>query len=267
MRRQLTEQEKAAAPPLAEGILVVLALVLTAIPPNLLTLDLQLGVAMSRTAPILLPLVALSLIATYLLARRKGYRQLCAGLAVGVLAGAISTAAYDAFRLGGMKAGVIEHDEASDFGRMIAGVAPPAHVPMPGEAAHPSHAHGEPAPAVHADEHGGQGGGGSAWTTLVGYLYHYGNGAMFGLAFVLLFGRTRLWAPVLWATLFVYTGMVLVMGVHSWASFWVELAGHAGFGVVLGLLVRRFGVHVGLGYVRRIVVRRGPRLPTEPLPA
>jgi hypothetical protein len=107
-----------------EGLLAGLALVLTGISPNLLTLDLRVGVPMSTTAPVLLPFTVVAFGALYLYARKEGYRQIATLLVTGILLGATSTLAYDAFRLGGHSAGFIAHDEAQDFGAMIAGTQP-----------------------------------------------------------------------------------------------------------------------------------------------
>ena len=57
--------------------------------------------------------------------------------------------------------------------------------------------------------------------------------------------------------------MLIVMGVHSMSAFWVELVGHVAYGLLLGILVRRFDV--GPGYVRRLLVHRGPGgIPAQP---
>jgi hypothetical protein len=101
-------------------------------------------------------------------------------------------------------------------------------------------------------EHPEHPGGGSWITRLVGYLYHYWNGGMFGLAYLTLFGLTRWWGPVLWMTFFVYPGMVIVMGVHSSIDFVIEGAGHAAAGVACGLLAQRW--YSGAGVLRSIII-------------
>lgn len=237
-----------------EGLLAGLALVLSGISPNLLTLDLKFGVPMSTTAPVLLPLTVVAFGALYLYARKEGYRKIAMLLVTGILLGATSTPAYDALRLGGHSAGVIEHDEAQDFGAMIMGIQPgaPAPTPSAGDHAGGHGDHAAPSSSTHgATEHPEQPGGSSWITGLVGYLYHYWNGGMFGLAYLLLFGLTRWWGPVLWMTLFVYSGMVIVMGVHSRIDFVIEAAGHAAYGVVFGLLVQRW--YSGAGVLRSII--------------
>ena len=73
-------------------------------------------------------------------------------------------------------------------------------------------------------------------TTLLGYSYHFWNGAMFSLTFLILFGIRRWWLPILFMVLIIYTGMVFVMGVHSMESFILEAIGHAAFGATMGVV-------------------------------
>lgn len=234
-----------------EYLLAGFALLLTGVSPNLLALDLKFGVPMSTTAPVLLLFTLGTLAAVFLYAREKGHRQIATLLITGILLGATSTAAYDAFRLGGHAAGFIEHDEARDFGEMILGTqtvaSPPASSTSDHAGGHGATSSSTESAAEHSDHPGG-----SSWITkLVGYLYHYWNGGMFGLAYLILFGLTRWWGPVLWMTLFVYSGMVIVMGVHSWADFAIEAAGHAAYGAVFGLLIQRW--YSGAGVLRFII--------------
>lgn len=235
-----------------EGLLAGLALVLTGISPNLLTLDLKFGVPMSTTVPVLLPLTVVAFGALYLYARKQGYRQIATLLVTGILLGATCTLAYEAFRFGGLSAGFITHDEARDFGAMIMGIQPGAPALTPSAADHAGGHGGHAAPS--SSNHGAveHPSGSSRITTLVGYLYHYWNGGMFGLAYLILFGLTRWWGPVLWMTLFVYSGMVVVMGVHSWIDFVIEVAGHAAYGVAFGLLTQRW--YSGAGVLRSIII-------------
>lgn len=230
----------------------VLALVFAGIAPNLLVLDLLLGVPMSLTAPLLLPVAVLGVVGLYVFCRRRGLKSLATAILVGVLLGAASTAAYDVFRLGGKAAGYIESDEAADFGVMILGSAHGNETmpsdPHDGGDPHASEPHGAVA-LLSADAHGGHGEAATATERAVGYAYHYWNGAMFGMAFLVLFGRTKWWGPVLWMVLFVYPLMVLSMGVHSVAGVWIEAVGHAAYGAVFGIFAPRWVAGHGLAAI------------------
>lgn len=89
--------------------------------------------------------------------------------------------------------------------------------------------------------------------TIVGYLYHYANGAAFGVVYALLFGKARWivglgYGAVIWV-LMIVTLPMLVMGMGivgglkaiSVSDFAViSLFAHLVYGAVLGLLVERF---------------------------
>lgn len=250
--------QQAATPPAGPGATLhqawpwLLALVLAGIAPNLLVLDLLFGVPMSTTAPLLLAVAVLGIVGLYAFSKRRGLKSLTTALLVGVLLGAASTAAYDAFRLGGKAAGYIESDEAADFGVMILGSAHGNDTMTPApHGGGDTHA-GDPHEAVAtqaADTHGGHAETASAAELAIGYGYHYWNGAMFGMAFLVLFGRTKWWGPVLWMVFFVYPLMVLSMGVHAAAGFWIEAAGHAAYGAVFGAFAPRWVEGPGLAKV------------------
>jgi hypothetical protein len=87
----------------------------------------------------------------------------------------------------------------------------------------------------------------SALTQIVGWIYHFSNGATFGVMYLAMIGdaRRRHW---LWAVLFAVgleLGMLLtpyaqVFGIALTAKFVVvTMAAHAIFGVCLGLAVRK----------------------------
>lgn len=90
--------------------------------------------------------------------------------------------------------------------------------------------------------------------TIVGYLYHYANGAAFGVVYALLFGKARWivglgYGALIWVLMTVTPPMLLVMGMGvvgglkaiSVSDFAViSLFAHLVYGAVLGLLVERF---------------------------
>ena len=151
-------------------------------------------------------------------------------------AGAIATSTYDTFRIVGLNAGVIPMDEALDFGYRLSGqVAPGAMQDAMGDQMNGAVSN-ENKPAAQSHP---------AVATLLGYLYHFWNGMMFSLAYLILFGSHRWWLlmpfmalvlPVLYMVLVIYSGMVVVMGVHSTGSFILEAIGHAAFGATLGVV-------------------------------
>jgi len=86
---------------------------------------------------------------------------------------------------------------------------------------------------------------------LVGYLYHYLNGAAFGIVYTLIAGKVRWYWGVVWGliieVLMMVTPPMLLMGVGPFGIntgapwyFLTTLAAHIAFGAVLGLLAERF---------------------------
>ena len=63
---------------------------------------------------------------------------------------------------------------------------------------------------------------------------------MFSLSYLVLFGARRWWAAIPYLVLVIYPGMVITMGMHSWANFVWEAVGHAGFGLTLGIVSYAF---------------------------
>jgi len=142
-------------------------------------------------------------------------------LLIGLIAGALGTATYDTFRVAGLSARIVPMDEAFNFGQRLTGqvTAGAMHDTMKDNT-------GDQQKAAASSDPGK--------ATLLGYLYHYWNGAMFAVAFLVLFGARRWWLSIPYMLLIVYTGMVLVMGVHSLGDFILEGIGHAAFGLTLG---------------------------------
>ena len=86
---------------------------------------------------------------------------------------------------------------------------------------------------------------------LVGYLYHFLNGASFGIVYTLIAGKARWYWGVVWGLvvelLIMTTPPMLLMGVGPFGIntgapwyFLTTLAAHVAFGTVLGLLAERY---------------------------
>jgi hypothetical protein len=86
---------------------------------------------------------------------------------------------------------------------------------------------------------------------IVGYLYHFLNGASFGLVYTVLAGKVAWYWGIVWGliieVLMMTTPPMLLMGVGPFGVntgapwyFLTTLAAHIAFGAVLGLLAERF---------------------------
>lgn len=160
-------------------------------------------------------LAGLAAIAGYAYRR---YPRLFNRMIWGLGAGAISSIGLDLIRISSTAAGAFPADMPQSFGQMITGQM-----------------------------------GGSA--LLVGYLYHFLNGATFGLMYALLFGRIRWYWGIAWALLF-ELGMMLsppvmmMAGPFGVRGFWpalflASLLAHVVFGAVLGWIAERKITHHG----------------------
>ncbi len=175
----------------------------------------------------------IALIAVAIVDRQRGDRQLWRAVMIGLAGGLLAAVAYDIFRL--------PFVFAKQWG--IASVVPPMNLfkvfPRFG-----AMVLGQPIEQTHY----------STATQLVGWLYHFSNGATFGVMYVALIGdgARRHW---LWAVLFAVgleLGMLLtpythVFGIALTLRFViVTVAAHGIFGVGLGLMVRRLARTEGL---------------------
>lgn len=160
-------------------------------------------------------LAGLAAIAVYAYRR---YPRLFNRMIWGLGAGAIASVGLDLVRISGTAGGAFPGDMPQLFGQMITGEM-----------------------------------GGSA--LLVGYLYHFLNGATFGLMYALLFGRIRWYWGIAWGLLF-ELGMMLsppvmmMAGPFGVRGFWpelflVSLLAHVVFGAVLGWIAERKITHRG----------------------
>lgn len=162
---------------------------------------------------ILLP----SLVVLFLLGRytKREFPELANRIRVGFVAGALATFALDTFRQLGVIHGWLPMDTVQLFGKMIVG---PQSLEL-------------------------------AWTS-VGMLYHFLNGASFGMFYAIVWGKAHwIWA-VVWA-LVVELGMMTLppmapivgpFGSNTGGPelFVITLIAHIAYGVVLGLLVRHW---------------------------
>jgi hypothetical protein len=173
----------------------------------------------SRYVPlVLLPSLLILLgIAVY---SRSRYPGLHRRIVVGFTAGAVATVALDFFRMLGVLHQWLPVDTTMMFGKLILGMEAPFGAVL-----------------------------------AVGFLYHFLNGANFGLFYTMVFGRVRWYWAVVWL-LVVEVGMMTLppmaplvgpFGVrYLWPHlFAITLAAHVAFGVVLGLLVEHWGVEKG----------------------
>ncbi|MBI4506913.1 MAG: hypothetical protein HY691_15380 [Chloroflexi bacterium] len=176
------------------------------------------------TAYVLLPsLVVLGVVYFY---ARAHYRGLANCILAGLAAGAVATVALDAVRLTGFSRRWMPANLPPTFGMLILG---PQSSPAQAE--------------------------------LVGYLYHFLNGASFGLIFTLAVGRGRLawgigWGVVIWLLMMV-TPPLLLMGV-----------GPFGVNFGPGLVATTFTAHVAYGAALSLLAQRwacaeGPALATR----
>lgn len=93
--------------------------------------------------------------------------------------------------------------------------------------------------------------GPSTWSTLLGFVYHFWNGACFGMIFALLFSRRPVWWAAIYGILigfgFLVSPVVQSLGVgfmgrdFGWHFAATVLLAHLAFGIALGFLLRVSG--------------------------
>jgi hypothetical protein len=199
-----------------EIILSALVLVLAGVSPNIFPAA-QAGLAKMSVLALRLLLPSIVLLGLlFAVARRRGHWRLASHILLGVVAGLIATLGLEvvratSFRLGGMP---------GDLPRLLGVLLTDRFMLGP-----------------------------SAFSDVLGYVYHFWNGACFGLIFAVLLGRK----PVLWAA--AYGGLVGLgflaspavkamgvgfMGTKMPAMIVTVLLGHIVFGLMLGTLLRRW---------------------------
>jgi len=166
--------------------------------------------------------------------RVRGDGQLWSAVLIGLVGGLLAAAAYDVFRL--------PFVFAKEWG--IASVVPPMNLykvfPRFG-----AMILGQPLEQDHY----------STAAQILGWLYHFSNGATFGVMYVAMVGnptkRHWFWAVVMALALelgMLFTPYPQVFGIPVTARFVaVTVAAHAIFGVGLGLTVRWLGRRIGFG--------------------
>lgn len=173
----------------------------------------------------------------------RSYPRLANKIGVGLAAGFLATFGLDAVRLTGVALGAFPGDMPTMFGQMITG---------------------------RMDT--------SAAILVPGYVYHFVNGATFGLMFTLLAGKVRWPWGIAWG-LFFELGMMtlppvpMMAGPFGMFGFWprlfvASLLAHIVFGSILGLLAARW-VHYRGSIFHVLREPRGTPAPPlgTPLPA
>ena len=95
--------------------------------------------------------------------------------------------------------------------------------------------------------------GPSTWSTTLGFIYHFWNGACFGMIFALLFSRRPVWWAAAYGILiglgFLVSPVVQSLGVgfmgrdFGWHFAATVLVAHVAFGTALGFLLRVSGAN------------------------
>jgi len=225
IRRVSTEEAAELPPPsLAEMAATVVALLATAVGPNILVVALTPGMpempALSKFA--LVPSVVV-LLGLLVISKLSNWPRLWNRIWTGIWVGAAATGTLDAVRLTGFSLGFMPGNMPRMFGVLILDTMAQ---------------------------------GPSMLSDIVGYIYHYWAGACFGLTLALLLGKTRWWAGVIWA-LIIEVGMmttppmVVAMDTGYFGSktgpglFIVSLTAHIVYGIFLGLLAQKYVSHKG----------------------
>ena len=164
---------------------------------------------------LLLPSIII-IIAIYILSRIQNRRLLSHRMLVGAVAGVIATVGLEIVRIFGFKMGWMPGDMPKLLGVLITNRF------MEGP---------------------------STWSNILGYAYHYWNGAAFGMIFVVLFGRKPVWWGLIYALLigtgFLLSPSVKAMGVGFMGTglpgmIEIVYGAHIVFGIVLGYLAHRW---------------------------
>lgn len=197
-------------------VLALVALVAAGIAPNLFPAA-QAGLAkMSDLAlRLLVPSIVL-LIAVIAFTFARSHRLLGRRMSIGIVAGLIATVGLEVVRTTGFHLGGMPGDLPRLLGVLITDRF------MLGP---------------------------SAFSDLLGYSYHFWNGACFGLIFAVIFGRRAIWWPAIYGIVigvgFLASPAVQAMGVGFLARqmpsmIVTVLIAHVVYGFVLGLLLRRW---------------------------
>ena len=196
-------------------LLVSTSITMARQPADMMAMLMSINSVMSSYMPFLI--LALLVLAIVLIFSYKSYPRLFNRAITGLWVGAVATIALDAIRYPiGVGLKTLPGDMPTMFGKFIFGT----------------------------DDV-------TAGILLVGYLYHFLNGADFGIVYTLIAGKARWYWGVVWGliieALMMTTPPMLLMGVGPFGIntgapwyFLTTLAAHIAFGTVLGLLAERF---------------------------
>lgn len=165
----------------------------------------------------------------YLYARAAGLERLQRRIAVGVAGGITLTLALDMVRVAGVHLGYLP-DSITMFGNLITGAKPMADA--------------------------------TAVSYTLGAVYHLFNGISFALVYSILFGRTRWWGPVLYAVVFVETGMMTLPPMEpQFGAFGLDKYGTIFNGYYLITLLAHLAMGLALAADIRCMARARGLLP------
>ncbi len=211
-------------------IITLILLALAAISPNLFPVA-QAGMSSfpSLIVQFLFPSVAL-IVLLIIISKKLKYKDVTRLAINGIAAGIISTIALEIFRESGFRLGAIPGDLPRLMGVLM----------------------------LNQFASGPDG-----WSDLAGWLYHFWNGAMFGLIFSLLFGQGKLWQGLLFGLLigigFMISPVVKSLGIGLFGidfkdgyQFAVTVTvAHAAFGLVLSFLLMKWNKGIPNIWMRR----------------
>jgi hypothetical protein len=196
-------------------LLVSTSITMARQPTNMMEMMMSVHAVMRAYMPFLA--VSLILFAAVLVVSYNVYPRLFDRVFTGLWAGAVATIALDAIRYPiGVGLKTLPADMPTMFGKLIFGTDNVTAVIL-----------------------------------IVGYLYHFLNGASFGLVYTVLAGKVAWYWGIVWGliieVLMMTTPPMLLMGVGPFGVntgapwyFLTTLAAHIAFGAVLGLLAERF---------------------------
>lgn len=200
----------------SDVILGIMVLAMAGISPNIYPAAMK-GIAgmpfLSKW--LLLPSIIL-IIAIYILSKVQNRTLLSHRMLVGAVSGVIATVGLEIVRIFGFKMGWMPGDMPKLLGVLITNRF------MEGP---------------------------STWSNILGYAYHYWNGATFGMIFVILFGRKPVWWGLIYALLigtgFLLSPSVKAMGVGFMGTglpgmIEIVYGAHIAFGLILGYLAHRW---------------------------
>lgn len=198
-------------------VLSIIALIAAAISPNLFVISQAgYGELSSLAVNFLIPAIVV-LILVIIISYYRGVRDLSSQIWKGLLAGLISTVGLEIVREIGFHLGGMPGDMPKLLGVLLLN----------------QFAQGP-----------------DTLSNIVGWSYHFWNGASFGIIYSVLFGKGRKWGGIIYAlvigTVFMASPAVIPLGVgHFGVDFGIGfpvtvLLAHLAFGILLGLLIYKW---------------------------